>query len=100
MNCPDRQIDDHEDLIYTALPDYNPAACLLESDSEEDETEVKKFTTSLAMLAVFPTSRKRVVKDGLLLPTLQGIAALKGSIQSSTSCVLNCWGVHVIQQVL
>ena len=98
MNCPDRQIediDDHEDLIYTALPDYNPAACLLECDSE-----VKKFTTSLAMLAVFPTSRKRVVKDGLLLPTLHGIAALKGSIQSSTSCVLNCWGVHVIQQVL
>ncbi|CAI8055948.1 hypothetical protein GBAR_LOCUS30491 [Geodia barretti] len=30
---------DHEDLINTALPDYNPAACLLESDSEEDETE-------------------------------------------------------------
>ena len=32
---------DHEDLINTALPDYNPTACLLESDSEEDETEVK-----------------------------------------------------------
>ena len=49
MNSPDREIediDDHEDLIYTALPDYNPAACLLESDAEEDETEVKKFTTS------------------------------------------------------
>ncbi|CAI8055950.1 hypothetical protein GBAR_LOCUS30493 [Geodia barretti] len=30
---------DHEDLINTALPDYNPTACLLESDSEEDETE-------------------------------------------------------------
>jgi hypothetical protein len=35
-------IDDHEDLIYTAPPDTednNTAACLLESDSGEDETE-------------------------------------------------------------
>ena len=48
MNCPDRQIDAPEDLIYTALPDYNPAACLLESDAE-----VKKFTTSLAVLSCF-----------------------------------------------
>ena len=35
-------IDDTEDLDYTALDpeDHHTAACLVESDSEEDETEV------------------------------------------------------------
>ena len=64
-------IDDREDLSYTVAPDpedYNTqtAACLLESDSEEDETEVKKYycnkiPTTLYLLSISPTHRKRVV---------------------------------------
>ena len=49
-------IDDHEDLVYTAPPDTednNTAACLLESDSGEDETEVRIAKQHLQLCYLF-----------------------------------------------
>ena len=49
-------IDDHEDFVYTAPPDTednNTAACLLESDSGEDETEVRIAKQHLQLCYLF-----------------------------------------------